>query len=69
MGPDLWDREGDYVFTDAMTFTDKRGKRIRLWIRKEVQIDDKQDFMDMYVDKIVTILNIAGEWHGNVDSL
>ncbi len=47
----------DYVFTDAMTFTDKRGKRIRLWIRKEVQIDDKQDFMDMYVDKIVAILN------------
>jgi len=47
----------DYVFTDAMTFRDKRGKRIRLWIRKEVQIDDKQDFMDMYVDKIVTILN------------
>jgi len=47
----------DYVFTDAMTFTDKRGKRIRLWIRKEVQIDDKQDFMDMYVDKIVSILN------------
>jgi len=47
----------DYVFTDAMTFTDKRGKRIRLWIREQVQIDDKQDFMDMYVDRIVTILN------------
>ncbi len=47
----------DYVFTDAMTFTDKHGKRIRLWIRKEVQIDDKQDFMDMYVEKIVSVLN------------
>jgi hypothetical protein len=47
----------DYVFTDAMTFRDKRGKRIRLWIRKEVQIDDKQDFMDMYVEKIVSVLN------------
>jgi len=47
----------DYVFTDAMTFTDKRGKRIRLWIRDEVQIDDKQDFMDMYVEKIVSVLN------------
>ena len=47
----------DYVFTDAMTFKDKRGKRIRLWIRKEVQIDDKQDFMDMYVEKIVSVLN------------
>jgi hypothetical protein len=47
----------DYVFTDAMTFTDKRGKRIRLWIPSEVQIDDKQEFMDMYVDKIVSVLN------------
>jgi len=47
----------DYVFTDAMTFTDKRGRRIRLWIRDEVQIDDKQDFMDMYVEKIVSVLN------------
>jgi histidinol phosphatase-like PHP family hydrolase len=47
----------DYVFTDAMTFTDKRGKRIRLWIRNEVKIDDKQEFMDMYVNKILTVLN------------
>jgi len=47
----------DYVFTDAMTFQDNHGKRIRLWVQDEVQIDDKQDFMDMYVDKIVTILN------------
>jgi hypothetical protein len=47
----------DYVFTDAMTFTDNRGKRIRLWIRSEVKIDDKQEFMDMYVDKIVSVLS------------
>ncbi|NQT00769.1 MAG: DUF1080 domain-containing protein [Planctomycetes bacterium] len=47
----------DYAFTDAMTFTDKRGKRIRLWIRDEVQINDKQDFMDMYVEKIVSVLS------------
>jgi len=47
----------DYVFTDAMTFTDKRGKRIRLWIQDEVQIDNEEDFMDMYVDQIVSILN------------
>lgn len=47
----------DYVFTDAMTFTDKQGKRIRLWIQDEVQIDNKEDFMDMYVDQIVSILN------------
>ena len=47
----------DYVFTDAMTFTDNRGKRIRLWMRDEVQIDDKKEFMDMYVDKIVSVLS------------
>jgi len=47
----------DYVFTDAMTFTDGRGKRVRLWIPEEVQIDDKQKFMDMYVDRILYVLN------------
>ena len=47
----------DYVFTDAMTFTDDRGKRVRLWINDEVQIDDKQIFMDLYVDKILSVLN------------
>jgi hypothetical protein len=47
----------DYVLTDAMTFTDAAGKRIRLWIKDEVEIKDKQDFMDMYVDKIVSVLN------------
>jgi hypothetical protein len=47
----------DYVFTDAMTFTDDKGKRIRLWVRDEVQIDDKHAFMDMYVDRILSILN------------
>ena len=47
----------DYVFTDAMTFTDDRGKRIRLWVEDEVQIDDPQAFMEMYVDRTVSILN------------
>ena len=47
----------DYVFTDAMTFTDTKGKRIRLWIKDEVRIEDKQDFMDMYVERILSILN------------
>lgn len=47
----------DYVFTDALTFRDKNGRRTRLWIADEVQIDDEQEFMAMYVDKIVTILN------------
>jgi len=47
----------DYVFTDAMTFTDEQGRRTRLWIPSEVHIDDKQQFMDMLVGKIVTILS------------
>lgn len=46
----------DYVFTDAMTFTDDRGKRIRLWIAEEVQIDDEQAFMEMVVDRILSVL-------------
>jgi hypothetical protein len=47
----------DYVFTDAMTFTDKRGRRTRLWMPNEVHIDDKQEFMDMYVEKIISVLS------------
>lgn len=48
----------DYVFTDAMTFTDDNGKRMRLWIKEEVgEIGDKQRFMDMCVDRILSVLN------------
>ncbi len=47
----------DYVFTDAMTFTDDAGKRTRLWIKEEVAVHDKQAFMDMLVDRIVAILS------------
>jgi hypothetical protein len=47
----------DYAFTDAMTFTDDRGKRMRLWIKEEVgEIEDRQRFMDLYVDKIVGVI-------------
>jgi histidinol phosphatase-like PHP family hydrolase len=47
----------DYVFTDGMTFTDKKGRRNRIWIKKETWIDDEQQFMDYLVKTIVTILN------------
>jgi hypothetical protein len=48
----------DYVFTDAMTFTDDSGKRMRLWINEEVgEISDKERFMTMYVDRILGVLN------------
>jgi hypothetical protein len=50
----------DYVFTDAMTFTDDRGKRMRLWIKEEVgEITDRQRFMDVIVERIVGVLNVA----------
>jgi hypothetical protein len=47
----------DYVFTDAMTFTHDDGRRMRLWIDGEVgEIADAQAFMDMYVDRIVGVV-------------
>ncbi|HNY77755.1 MAG: DUF1080 domain-containing protein [Sedimentisphaerales bacterium] len=46
----------DYVFTDSMTWTNDAGKRMRLWIPSEVEIDDKQAFMDMLVERTVGIL-------------
>jgi hypothetical protein len=48
----------DYAFTDAMTFTDDSGKRMRLWINEEVgEIPDHEAFMEMYVDRILGVLN------------
>lgn len=47
----------DYIFTDALTFTDYKGRRMRLWIEEEVFVDDEQQFMDMLVEKIVAILS------------
>ena len=49
--------EFDYVFTDSMTWTDNRGKRMRLWMPEEVgTIADPQEFMDTLVDRTVGIL-------------
>ena len=47
----------DYVFTDAMTFTDAKGRRNRIWIKEETWIDNEQEFMDYLVNTIVKILN------------
>ncbi len=49
--------EFDYVFTDAMTFTDSKGRRNRIWIPEEVWVDDKQEFMDQLVGKIEAIFS------------
>ena len=46
----------DYVFTDSMTWTDDKGRRMRLWIVDEVGvIEDPQRFMDTLVDRAVGI--------------
>ena len=47
----------DYVFTDAMTFTDEKGRRNRIWLSEETFIDDEEEFIDHLVKTLVTILN------------
>ena len=48
----------DYIFTDAMTWTDDDGHRMRLWIDSEVPpIADAQKFMDMLVARTVRIIS------------
>jgi hypothetical protein len=47
----------DYVFTDAMTFTDAQGNRNRLWIKDETYISDPQIFMEYLVKQIETIFS------------
>lgn len=50
-------KEFDYVFTDSMTWTDNRGKRMRTWIPGDVgTISDPQEFMDILVERAVGIL-------------
>jgi hypothetical protein len=46
----------DYIFTDAMTWSDDKGRRLRLWIPEETFVDDEQKFMDMLVGKIEAIM-------------
>jgi hypothetical protein len=47
----------DYVFTDAMTWTNNRGVRQRLWIPEETDVGDPQDFMDQLVENIVKVVS------------
>ena len=46
----------DYIFTDAMTWTDNKGRRLRLWIPEETFVEDEQAFMDMLVGKIEAVM-------------
>jgi hypothetical protein len=47
----------DYVFTDAMTFVDNKGRRNRIWLENETWVDDEQQFMDDLVSLIVKIIS------------
>ena len=48
----------DYVFTDAMTYTDPlTGKRTQSWKPEQVNIPDKQQFMEFLSNYIVKIMN------------
>jgi histidinol phosphatase-like PHP family hydrolase len=49
----------DYVLTDAMTFPGKDGRRVKLWTAdaaQQVDMSDKQGFMDRFVDWHVEIM-------------
>ena len=47
----------DYIFADAMTWTDDNGRRMRLWIADEVgAIPDPDSFMETLVARTVGIL-------------
>ena len=60
----------DYCFTDAMTFTDDNGKRMRLWISEDVgEIKDKQAFMEMYVKRIVGVMHEPIDIYANATFL
>jgi histidinol phosphatase-like PHP family hydrolase len=49
----------DYVLTDAMTFPGKDGRRVKLWLAdaaQQVDMTDRQSFMDRFVDWHVEIM-------------
>ena len=49
----------DYVLTDAMTFPAKDGRRVKLWTAEaaqQVDMSDKQAFMDRFVDWHVEVM-------------
>jgi len=48
----------DYVFTDALTFFDHKGRRTQLWIPGTIFMDiPEQEYMDMIMDRTLKIIN------------
>jgi hypothetical protein len=60
----------DYCFTDAMTFRDDTGRRMRIWIPEETgHIDDPQAFMEMLVRRIEGIMHEPIDIYANATFL
>jgi len=60
----------DYCFTDAMTFTDDSGRRMRIWLPDEIGvIPDKQAFMEMYVKRIEGVMHEPIDIYANATFL
>ncbi len=56
----------DYVFTDAMTFSDNNGKRMRIRIPEEIGVvTDKQAFMEMLVKRIEGVMREPVDIYAN----
>lgn len=55
----------DFVFTDALTFTDDKGRRTRLWIPQETWIENEQQYMDMLLDRICGVLTEPADVYVN----
>ena len=48
----------DYVFTDALTFNDHKGRRTQLWIPNTIFMDiPEQEYMDMIMERTLKIIN------------
>lgn len=47
----------DYKFSDALTWTDHKGRRLRIWIPEETFVDNPDQFMDMLVDRACGIIS------------
>jgi len=48
----------DYVFTDALTFFDHKGRRTQLWVPSTIFMDiPEQEYMDMIMDRTLKIIN------------
>jgi hypothetical protein len=57
--------EFDYVFTDALTFSDDKGRRTRLWMPDETWIEDEEAYMDVIVDRICKVLDEPADVYVN----